>query len=323
MDFDAVGLCNRIEARQIHAAAFPLEELRSQDQGRHIGFRKHDNAFLAVEDAAANRLSPQIIRKQGCRRRGQTGAELAHRRLNDFPTKSATRCSYSLKAELGVRGVHSVRYANLRGLVCLTGALVSLAACGGKIRYPNYYILNVPAPVPEVSRVKPMLGSAAVREFSAPSFLRAGPIVYRHSPEQLGFYNYDRWAVDPRSAVTSAFVQTLQARGVFQSVYVFDGRASSDYLVTGRLDRLEEVDKGHDVFISTSVSAQLLDLKTGDVLWRDVSSETTRLEHRAVPELVAGMSQATEQAVTHLVSSMRDRLLQASAPPGIGDAGQQ
>ena len=35
----------------------------------HIGFRKSDNAFLAVDDvaalqAAADRLSPQIIRKQ-------------------------------------------------------------------------------------------------------------------------------------------------------------------------------------------------------------------------------------------------------------------
>ena len=38
-------------------------------QRAHIGFRKHDNAFLAVDDvaalqAAADRLSPQIIRKQ-------------------------------------------------------------------------------------------------------------------------------------------------------------------------------------------------------------------------------------------------------------------
>ncbi len=36
---------------------------------RHIGFRKNDNAFLAVDDvaalqAAADRLSPQIIRQQ-------------------------------------------------------------------------------------------------------------------------------------------------------------------------------------------------------------------------------------------------------------------
>jgi uncharacterized lipoprotein YmbA len=222
-----------------------------------------------------------------------------------------------------VHGVNSIRHLNFAGLVCLTGALVSLAACGSKVRYPNYYVLNVPAPAPELARPKPVLGYAAVREFSAPRFLRAGPIVYRPSPEQLGFYNYDRWAVDPRSAVTSAFVQALQARGVFQSVHVFDGRATSDYLVTGTLEHLEEVDQGHDVFISVGLSAHLLDLKTGAVLWRDTSSQTTKLERRELPDLVAGMSRAAGQAVAHLVSSMQDRLLQASASPGITDTSQQ
>jgi uncharacterized lipoprotein YmbA len=219
---------------------------------------------------------------------------------------------------------HSIRHVNLAGLMFVTSALVTLAACGGKVRYPSYYVLNVRPHTPETAPPKPVLGPAAVREFAAPRFLRAGPIVYRQSPEQLGFYDYDRWAVDPRSAVTNALVQTLQAQGVFQSVRLFDGRATPDYLITGTLDHLEEVDQGHDVFINVGLSAQLVDLKTGDVLWRDVSSETTRLEHHALPSLVAGMSQAAERAVTHLVSSMQDRLLQASAAsPGVGDAGQQ
>jgi len=222
-----------------------------------------------------------------------------------------------------MRGARSIRHVNFAALVCLTGAFMSLAACGGKIRYPNYYVLNVPAAAPEPVRLKPALGSAAVREFSAPRFLRGGPIVYRQSPEQLGFYNYDRWAVDPRSAVTAAFVQSLRAQGVFQSVRLFDSRANPDYLISGTLDHLEEVDQGQDVFIKVGLSAQLVDLKTGDVLWSDASSETTRVERRAVHGLVAGMSQAAGQAVTHLVSSMQDRVLEASTSPGTRTAGQQ
>lgn len=218
--------------------------------------------------------------------------------------------------------MHTLPHINLFRLVCLAGGLLSLAACGGKLRYPNYYVLNVP-PAPEVIGAKPVLGSASVREFSAPSFLRAGPIVYRQSPEQMGFYEYDRWAADPRSAITSTLVQNLQARGLFESVHLFDGRATSDYLVTGTLDHLEEVDQGHDVFISVAVSAQLFDLKTGDVVWRDSSSEISKLDHHAVPSLVAGMSQAAEHAVTRLVSSMQDRLTQLSASRGIGENGRQ
>jgi ABC-type uncharacterized transport system auxiliary subunit len=170
-------------------------------------------------------------------------------------------------------------------------------------------------------------GSVAVREFRAPAFLTAGPIVYRKSAEQLDFYDYHRWAVDPRNAVTSAILEDIQAQGIFHSVHLFDGREPSDYLVTGTLDDLEEVDKGRRVFVEVRVSAQLTDLRTGDVLWSDTSSETTKLEDRAVPGLVAAMSQTAEAVVRRLVSSMRHQLqrLQRQPPadnPGSSDLGR-
>jgi uncharacterized lipoprotein YmbA len=143
--------------------------------------------------------------------------------------------------------------------------LAGLTGCAGKIRYPNYYVLNLAAPVPAATLLKP-LGSVAVREFRAPAFLRAGPIVYRKSAEQLDFYDYHRWAVDPRRAVTSTIIENIQARGIFHSVHLFEGREPSDYLVTGTLDDLEEVDKGREVFVEVRVSARLTDLRTGDVL---------------------------------------------------------
>lgn len=85
-------------------------------------------------------------------------------------------------------------------VVFFAGTFVILAACGGRIRYPGYYVLNLPPAARQAGQSKPLQGSAAVRQFSAPRFLRGGPVAYRQSPEQLGFYNYDRWAEDPRSA---------------------------------------------------------------------------------------------------------------------------
>jgi ABC-type uncharacterized transport system auxiliary subunit len=215
--------------------------------------------------------------------------------------------------------------AKLISVVFFAGISVILAACGGKIHYPSYYVLNLPPPAPQPAQSKPPLGSAAVRQFSAPRFLRAGAIVYRQSPEQLNFYNYERWAVDPRSAVTDAFVQALESRGIFQSVRLFDGRATSDYLITGTLDDLEEVDQSHGVFIKVSITAQLMNVKTGNVVWSDASSRTTSLEDHAMAGLVAGMSQAADQAITNLVSSMQGRLpqLQASASKGIKEPRQE
>ena len=202
-----------------------------------------------------------------------------------------------------------MRYANALRIVCLSAIVVAAAACGGKIQYPKYYVLNVPsAPAPSGAQARPLLGSVAVRNFSAPSFLRSGPIVYRESAEQINFYQYHRWAVDPRASVTNALLQNIQARGLFASVTQYDGREASDYLITGKLDQLEEIDNGRDVRVAVSVSAQLMNLKTGEVIWRDTTSEVTRLEHRTVPGVVAEMSQAVQMSVDHLVSSMQKKL---------------
>ena len=206
-----------------------------------------------------------------------------------------------------------MRNPKLMLAVGLTTALTSLAGCVGKIRYPSYYVLNVPAPGPATDRSKPILGAAAVREFSAPEFLREGPIAYRKSPEQLDFYNYHRWAVDPRRAVTAAMVGEMQTRGLFQSVDMFDGHGSPECLVTGTLDHLEEVDHGSDVSIEVRVSARLINVRTGEVLWQDTATETARLDERSVPGIVAEMSRELGNAVERLVSSMQDRVRAASA----------
>ncbi len=208
------------------------------------------------------------------------------------------------------------------GVTGLAIALIALDGCSGKIRYPSYYALNVPAPPAAIGSgsaggANPILGSVAVREFSAPESLRSGKIVYRQSLVEVDFYDYHRWADDPRRVVTAAMVREMQARGVFQSVDLFDGRGSPECLLTGSLDHLEEVDHGAEVSIEVGVSARLIDLRTGAVLWHSAASKTTRLDRRSVPGIVAEMSRDLGSAVEQLVSSMQDRLsASASAPSG-------
>jgi cholesterol transport system auxiliary component len=194
----------------------------------------------------------------------------------------------------------------------LMTAIASLIGCAGKIRYPNYYVLNLPVPVPAANRPAAVLGSVAVREFDAPSFLRGGPIAYRESAEQLDYYQYHRWAADPRQAVTGAVIQQLQARGVFQNVDRFDGRGNPEYLLTGAIDHLEEVDQDSNVSIEVSLSARLINLRTGEVVWHGASSKTAKLDQRSVPGVVAEMSREMVSAVEGLVSAMRDQAVEAS-----------
>jgi cholesterol transport system auxiliary component len=195
----------------------------------------------------------------------------------------------------------------------LMTALVGLAGCAGKIRYPSYYVLNVPLPRSANDPPKQVLGRVIVREFSAPRFLREGSIAYRPSPEQLDFYNYHRWAEDPRRVVTQAMAREIQARGLFESVGASDNRLSSDWSISGTLDHLEEVDQGSKVSIEVNLSAQLTNLRTGEVLWQGTATKTATLDQRSVAGVVSAMSRELGSAVTNLASSMQDRLAESSS----------
>ena len=95
--------------------------------------------------------------------------------------------------------------------------LIVLAGCGGAVKYPNYYTLHLPPP-PDPPAPENVRATLAVREFRSPVYLRQGAIVYKTSPEQIGFYNYHRWAVDPREFLTNAVADRLRASGNFSQV---------------------------------------------------------------------------------------------------------
>ena len=186
-------------------------------------------------------------------------------------------------------------------------ALLALGGCAG-IKYPNYYTLNMPTPVSASLGTTPISGTVLVQEFGAPAYLRQGPIVYRPEPEQIAFYDYHHWAEDPRKTVTAAMVRDL--RQTFQSAELYSGLGNADFLLTGSLDHLEELDDGRSVSVDVRISASLRSLKTGSVIWSSTSSKTSAVEQRSVPGVVAAMSRELSEATGQLVASLRSELAQ-------------
>ena len=176
-----------------------------------------------------------------------------------------------------------------------------LTGCAGKIKYPSYYTLNVPPP-PDPPAAEGVRTSVAVREFRSPAYLRQGPIVYRATPEQVGFYEYHRWAMDPRSTVTNAVSNRLRASGNFAQVKSYDGRADVDYIVSGRLEKLEEIDYDGGVKVQVELSAQMTKLSTGETVWTNNVSEVGAVERRDVASVVSAMSHTMDQAIAKLLT---------------------
>jgi ABC-type uncharacterized transport system auxiliary subunit len=195
-------------------------------------------------------------------------------------------------------------------IIALMGALV-LAGCG-TVRYPAIYTLNLPPPVTKPAS-EVALGTVAIREFHCPEYLCEGRIVYRSSPEEVGFYEYRRWAVSPREAIPQYIVDGLRARSLFQSVTIHENGSEAAYLLRGNIERFEEVDEGRDVRVVCTISAQLLETRTGSVVWSDTASETVPVEKRDIRGVVSSLSAATRMTVDHLIKSMTDELPAATA----------
>jgi ABC-type uncharacterized transport system auxiliary subunit len=194
----------------------------------------------------------------------------------------------------------------LNKLALLLAIITALTGCGGKVRYPAYYTLNLPAPpdpAPESTRT-----SIAVREFQSPVYLRQGPIVYRTTPEEIGFYEYHRWAADPRALVTSAVVDHLRSGGQFSMVSIYDGRPNNDYVFSGRLEKLEEVDYQAGVKVEVAISAQITRVATGATVWSNAVSETRPVSQRNVRGVVSQMNRTMELAIDKLLSTVPQSL---------------
>jgi ABC-type uncharacterized transport system auxiliary subunit len=191
----------------------------------------------------------------------------------------------------------------LTTIVLSLAALVILAGCGGKVRYPNYYTLNLPAP-PDPPAAENAHATVAIREFRAPAYLRQGAIVYKPSPEQIGFYAYDRWAINPCEFVTNSVIERLRASGDFARVKSYDGRPDIEYVLSGRLEKLEEIDYEGGVKVEVAISAQITNLATGATVWTKAVSEVGDVNKRDVPSVVSEMNRTMERAIEKLLSPM-------------------
>ena len=80
--------------------------------------------------------------------------------------------------------------------------------------------------------------------------------------------------------------------------------------MSGRLERLEEIDYGGAVHVEAKLSAELVNLRAGITVWTGDADETREVEARNVDSVVLAMSQALQKDVDRLVTSLGEQLRQ-------------
>jgi len=197
-------------------------------------------------------------------------------------------------------------------IVLALSSLTLLTGCSGKMRYPNYYRLNLPVP-PDPPAPENAKATVAIREFSAPAYLRRGAIVFKSSPESVGFYAYHRWAVDPCEFVTDSVRDRLSAAGLFAHVKLYDGRPDAEYLLSGRLEKLEEIDYQGGVKVEVAISAQMIRLDTGETVWSKAVSKVGDVDKMDVHDVVSAMSSTMDLAIQELLAPLSVEVTRSAA----------
>lgn len=197
-----------------------------------------------------------------------------------------------------------------KNAACASACVLTLllAGCGGKVLYPTYYALEIPSPPKPESSKALVAATVAVRRFEAPPYLRQGRIVYREAPQQVGFYEYRRWASDPAASVTDAMIDSLRSGRLFSIVKIYDGQDKPEYIMSGRLERLDEIDYGGNIRVEAKLSADLVNVHTGATVWSDGESTALSVDTREVSSVVAEMSHAVKKSVDQLVENLTGQL---------------
>ena len=94
----------------------------------------------------------------------------------------------------------------------------------------------------------------------------------------------------------------LRASGNFAQVRAYDGRSDVDYVLSGRLEELNEIDYEGGVKVQVAISAQMVSLATGATVWTNSVSEVGTVSQHDVPAVVSAMRGTIGRAIEKLLS---------------------
>jgi ABC-type uncharacterized transport system auxiliary subunit len=193
----------------------------------------------------------------------------------------------------------------------IVSGVLALALCAGILggcgaaRPSKYYQLTVPGELAPAADPAPYPVTLLLGPLTASHLYREDHIVYSSSGQNMGTYEYQRWAEPPTEMIDEVLFRELRASGRYQAVNSMRSNARGDYFLHGRLYDFKEVAAGQLVG-RVAMELELKDAKTGNTVWshyyahdepvsgKDITAVVAALDrnvHSAVNEMKAGLEQ--------------------------------
>jgi len=166
--------------------------------------------------------------------------------------------------------------------------------CFGRFIENSYYQLDyVPTP-------KEMLNESAypysvrIKDFDVSEAYRRNNIVYRQSPFQLRFYNYELWAVKPEYLVSDMLFRHLSSARMFSDIRRSIDVEEPDFTISGTIRALEEYDNQDEWYAHLALNMNLQENRTKRILWSREWDYRKKVSNLETIYVVRGLSELLE-----------------------------
>ena len=221
-----------------------------------------------------------------------------------------------------------------RILGALAAALALSGCYFGQPTVTKYYVLDyLPTPPPERLEKGPYPFVLRIRDCNIAESYRRTQIVYRQSVNQMQFYGYHLWAVDPDRMINDLVVKHLKTARLFENVTRDVENYVPDFFLSCDIQAIEEYDSKEQWFAHLAIEFQLENAKTNQILWkklfdlrktvaqqepvyvvRELSFLLETINDRLVKELEVALDEAKEKALTRRDSTGSAPIPASSSP---------
>jgi cholesterol transport system auxiliary component len=193
--------------------------------------------------------------------------------------------------------------------------IVALFPCAcGAARPSKYYQLTIPggAPAGQAADPPPSPVTLLVGNLFASDLYREDRIVYSAAGEQMGTYEYERWAEPPTEMIQEVLLRELRSSGRYRAVFTHKSDTNGDFLLRGRLYDFKEVSQ-NGMLARLTVEFEMRYLKNGATVWTHYYQHDEPVNGKNVPAVVAALDKNVQRAVKETLESLDQYF--ASHPP--------
>ena len=184
----------------------------------------------------------------------------------------------------------------------LAAVVLFLGGCGAA-RPSKYYQLTIPGDAPAGQEVDPKPMTLLVGTLLASDLYREDRIVYSTAGQEMGTYEYQRWAEPPTEMIQEVLLRELRSSGHYRAVFAHRSDANGDFLLRGRLYDFKEV-SGNAMAARLTVDFEMRDLKSGSTVWTHYYHRDEPVNGKDVPAVVAALNKNVQRSVKEVLESL-------------------